>query len=143
MDVVYKLHLPNEVLIHIDQYIGGTAYWEARYRLTVANAKLDVFSSDWWTQWHSYLKWYHWRQKHTLTEGKYLPPKRIDEWTKSECIPKRLRGIMDDREVKLLLRLFKASVLDVRMLCILDMKLNISYNAWLTHASFYREIVFE
>ena len=142
MNIIYQLALPKVIILHINEYLGGETYWEARHGLTVSTAKLDVFSSDWWTRWHCYLKWYHWRKKHALHRT-YLSTCNIETMLNPSSIPKRFHWILKHKEVQLLLRLYKVSITDPRMLHTLDTKLDILYNVWTSNASYYRKIVFE
>ena len=143
MHALCKLPLPNNILTHISDYLGGETYWDARKRLTIANAKLDLFSSQWWLQWHTFFKWYHWRKEHSNLMVDYASTKCIDNMIQKEYVPKRFHMIIQDTEVKLLLRLYKVSVSNQRMLYTLDTKLNILYNVWISNALYYRKIVFE
>lgn len=143
MNVIHQLALPKVIILHINDYLGGETYWEARHGLTVSTAKLDVFSSDWWAHWHSYLKWYHWRKKHILYTTKSLSKYNVDTMLNPSSIPKRFQWILKHKEIQLLLRLYKASISDPRMIHTLDTKLDILYNVWTSNASYYRQIVFE
>lgn len=145
MNVIHQLALPKVIIHHINDYLGGETYWEARHGLTVSTAKLDVFSSDWWAQWHTYLKWYHWRKKHIMyAHDLTINSKRnIDTMLYQPSIPKRFHWILKNKEIQLLLRLYKVSISNPRMLHTLDTKLDILYNVWTSNASFYRNIVFE
>lgn len=146
MKLLQTLPFPLDVIKLIDIFLGGEVYWNARSELTLTNTKLNMFSSNWWSSHHAYLKWYHWHKRntpyiHTHTIGKQsngIPPATFIE----NSMPLRFRLILDDTQIKLLIKLYQCSVDHPQMLHLLDTKLDILYNTWLSHAAYYREIVF-
>jgi hypothetical protein len=145
MDVLLRLRLPTDIISHIDSYVGGRRYWAARQQLSVANAKIDLFSSNWWETLHTGLKWHHWRKRHTELNQylAVLSNRKNEECIHTRNIPHRLRGVLTNPEVRLLLRLHDVVIRDNSMYCVFDTNLNVLYQTWLVHSRKYRNIVHE
>jgi hypothetical protein len=143
MDIIFnKVNLPDEIKSMIDEYLGGTKYWDAREQLTVYNRKIDIFSSDWWKDWHSYLNWHHW---YVNQNDNNYTSRDMNDLVDVVKLPSRFSWLFveEDKEVALLLKLYKASVDNKKLLYILNMKLDIMYNYWKSHVEYYKKIVFE
>ena len=139
--LLQKIYLPLDILNSINEYIGEDKYWDAREKLTLYNTKIDMFSSDWWKDWETYLCWYHWNLKHS--HGIYSS-RNINDLINISKIPSRFSWLYtrNDKEVSLILKLYKASVFNHNLLRMLNLKLSIMYQYWQSHVRYYRKIVF-
>lgn len=139
--VLKSMNLPPEIERIIHEYLGGFAYWEARQKLTLYNRKIDMFSSDWWKDWHSYLCWYHWHLNH---DKSMVHRRDMNDLVDVSKIPLRFAWLFQttDKDVVLLLKMYKASVTNRKLLYVLNLKLEVMYEYWLSHVRYYRNIVF-
>lgn len=137
MDIIFnKVQLPDAIKSMINAYLGGATYWEARKQLTVYKRKIDIFSSDWWKEWHSYLNCY--QHDDTLT------CRDMNDLINVTKMPSRFSWIFaeEDKEVALLMKLYKASVDNRTLLHMLNMNLDMMYYHWKSHVEYYKTIVF-
>ena len=137
MDIIFnKVQLPDAIKSMINAYLGGATYWEARKQLTVYKRKIDIFSSDWWKEWHSYLNCY--QHDDTLT------CRDMNDLINVTKVPSRFSWIFaeENKEVALLMKLYKASVDNRTLLHMLNMNLDMMYYHWKSHVEYYKTIVF-
>ena len=143
MNIIFnKVHLPNEIKSMIDEYLGGTKYWNARQQLTTYNRRIDIFSSDWWKEWHSYLNRHHGYVNQNDDNRTFRNMNDAMDVTK---LPSRFSWLVlgEDKEVALLLKLYKAAIDNKKLLHILNMKLDTMYDHWKSYVEYYKIIVFE
>ena len=140
--LVHLLPLPTDIVEHIDTFLGGQTYWHARHQLTLNNARLNLFQSDWWTAWHTYFCWYHWhlRNPHCVRPNGH---RDTDALTSVNHLPSYCSWIIqEDTRVLLLLRLFRVSLLDEQLVDTLALQLRIHMEYWRVQANHYRMIVY-
>jgi hypothetical protein len=140
--------LPEVVVDSIDAYLGGDDYWKARYRLTLYNARLNLFQSDWWSSWRTYLCWYHWRLRnpqcsHGSCDGNNDKHARnIHSLTNTNKMPQYCSWVVDaDARVLMMLRLFKSSLRSADMLEMMTTRLDENIAYWLLLAREFRLVV--
>ena len=139
--LAHIIPLPEDIVNQIDKFLGEERYWNARYQLTLYNARLNLFQSDWWYSWYTYIRWYHWYERNpncqyhslrdciTLLSATYIP--YYCAWV-----------VDDDTRVRLILRLFKLSLRDHRLLNTVSLQLRINIEYWRQVVKQYRQIVY-
>ena len=134
--------LPNVIVDSIDAHLGGNDYWRARYRLTLCNARLNLFRSDWWNSWRTYLCWYHWRLRNPhCSHGRHA--RNINLLTNTDKMPKYCSWVVDtDVNVRLMLRLLKSSLRSADMLDMMIARLDENIEYWLLLARDLRLVVY-
>ena len=137
------LKLPNDIINRIDLYLGSERYWNARKQLTIINAKLDLFSCAQWESLHDQFKWYHWRKLHPCCTKTHIL--KYNTWSKiSSYLPLRCKWLLkQEKDVYLLIRMFKNSIHEQGMLSIANKSLEQLVESCTSYASYYRQIVFD
>ena len=135
----------------IDAYLGGDDYWKARYRLTLCNARLNLFQSDWWNSWRTYLCWYHWRLRNPHCSpheggdggGGSARVRDIHLLTNTDKMPTYCSWVVDaDKRVLMLLRLFKSSLRSADMLGMMMARLDDNIVYWTLLVGRFRLVVY-
>lgn len=140
--LVHLLPLPADLALRIDTFLGEQTYWHARHQLTLYNARLNLFHSQWWMSWYTHFCWHHWH----LRNPQCVHPnqkKIVHDLTKTEHLPLQCGWIVrEDKRVLLLLRLFKTSIYDEKLVPTLSLQLRIYMEHWSIMAKQYSAIVY-
>lgn len=135
------LPLPQVIVSQINAFLGGNQYWKARHQLTMYNARLKLFQSDWWRSWHTYLCWYHWYLRNPHCKHHSL--RNSDRLLTVDEMPKYCSWIVGvDTRVLLLLRLFKLSIQNPKLLNTVSLQLRIHLEYWEQLVKAYRKTVY-